>query len=120
MNRHDEFDPELPRNSIPAMVKAFVQFELRTSLGRLLDVLGMPGFIQAGHYKSMFGPEVIVRRGAFSTVVCVNGLQISFSRLTGRLIEVGYDPGVDYKLAGITHPIDVPRPPPGDNSSNEQ
>ena len=57
---------------------------------RLLNALGMPGFVSEGDYRSeRFDTRVRVRCGNKFTVVSINGIDIYFRRLSGRIDGVG-------------------------------
>jgi hypothetical protein len=58
-------------------------------LGRMLNALGLPGFVREGTYTSETGTEVRVSRGQLFTIVSVNGTDVYFGRLRGRIDGVG-------------------------------
>ena len=73
---------------------------LRQWLGWLLNKLGLPGFVADTDYRSQqLHAHVRVRRKQLFTIVSVNGLDVYFRRLTGRLDGVGLDPTDDYRPA---------------------
>jgi hypothetical protein len=58
--------------------------------GRLLNALGVPGFVREGDYRSeRLDTRVHVHCDARFTVVSVNGVDVYFRRLSGRLDGVG-------------------------------
>lgn len=62
----------------------------------MLNGLGVPGFLRdADYFSTRFkNPvRVRVRRGSLFTVVSVNGLDMFFHRLSGRIDGVGVSPG---------------------------
>lgn len=59
-------------------------------LGRFLNVLGYPGLVRECDYHSRgLGAYVTVKKAELYTVVCVNGLDVYFNRLTGSIDGVG-------------------------------
>jgi hypothetical protein len=54
-----------------------------------LNVAGLPGWIRSGSYESATGVAVRVRVSGRFTVLTVNGVDVYFSRLSGRLDGVG-------------------------------
>jgi|HubBroStandDraft_5_1064220.scaffolds.fasta_scaffold1142562_1 hypothetical protein len=59
-------------------------------LGRALNALGAPGFVRSGNFESQrFGARVRVQCGELYTVVSVNGTDVYFDRLGGRIDGVG-------------------------------
>jgi hypothetical protein len=58
--------------------------------GRLLNALGVPGFVREADYRSeRLDTRVRVRCDDEFTVVSVNGVDVYFRRLSGRLDGVG-------------------------------
>lgn len=59
-------------------------------LGGIANAVGLPGLVRDVRYRSHH-PEatVVVRRGRLFTVICVNGTDVYFNRLTGRIDGVG-------------------------------
>ena len=69
-----------------------------SALGQAFNALGMPGIVRTTDYASKaFGTRVQVRCGRFFTVVSVNGIDVYFERLTGRIDGVGSSPKSDRK-----------------------
>ena len=61
--------------------------------GRLLNALGIPGFVSESAYSSdSLGTRVHVRCGDQFTVVSVNNVDVYFRRLSGRIDGVGASP----------------------------
>ena len=60
----------------------------RAYLGRLANRLGMPGLLKDADFHSRFGTKVRVQRGHFFTVVSVDGTNVYFDRLTGKIEHV--------------------------------
>jgi hypothetical protein len=59
-------------------------------LGRVLNTLGAPGFVRSGSFESRrSGARVRVFCGELYTVVSVNGTDVYFDRLGGRIDGVG-------------------------------
>lgn len=59
----------------------------------LLNVLRIPGFVAPGSYDARTTQARIeVRLGRFYTIITVNGLDIYFDRLTGRIDGIGFSP----------------------------
>jgi hypothetical protein len=59
-------------------------------LGRVLNWLGAPGFVRNGCFESLHGGvRVRVFCGELFTIVSVNGTDVYFDRLGGRLDGVG-------------------------------
>jgi hypothetical protein len=59
-------------------------------LGRTLNALGAPGSVRSGNFESQqFGARVRVQCGELYTVLSVNGTDVYFDRLGGRIDGVG-------------------------------
>lgn len=70
--------------------------------GRVMNALGVPGFVSPTNYKSQaLGIRVQVRCSGFFTVVSVDGLDVYFTRLTGRVDGVGFSPTSDCRPASV-------------------
>jgi hypothetical protein len=64
--------------------------KIAAAVGRTLNALGAPGFVQCGDYASeSLGTSVRVHCGERFTVLSVNEVDVYFSRLTGRIDGVG-------------------------------
>ena len=71
---------------------------VRLWLGRLLVWLGLPGVVVAQTYDAgIVRAKVTVHLGPLFSVVSVNGLDVYFHRLTGRIDGVGFSPARDYR-----------------------
>jgi hypothetical protein len=64
---------------------------MRALIGRFINWLGWPGFVQETTYRSSKAAdvEVLVRKTRLYTVVTVNGVDVYFDRLTGRIDGTG-------------------------------
>jgi len=93
-----------------------IRLALRFAIGWLLNGLGFPGFIYDDAYvASISNTNVSVHRSPFFTVVTVNGLDIYFHRLTGKLDGVGFNPtscSPRASIPGSVHLGAVPAAPP--------
>jgi hypothetical protein len=79
---------------------------LRQWLGWILNKLGLPGFVGDSDYSSNnLHAHVRVRRKRLFTIVSVNGLDVYFRRLTGRLDGVGLDPNGSYTPVRARGPV---------------
>src|SRR6266849_6086083 len=62
-------------------------------IGWLLNGLGFPGFLYDDAYVALnSNASVSAPRGPFCTVVTINGLDIYFHRLTGKIDGIGFNP----------------------------
>ncbi len=93
---------------------------MRELLGRMVNWLGWPGLVQETEYRSskIADVEVRVRNTRLFTIVTVNGLDVYFDRLTGRIDGTGFsrNAGSRWGLAArSTHlgapPDSAPLPP---------
>ena len=65
---------------------------------KLLVVLGISGLIVNQTYDAAITrAKVRVHLGPLFSVVSVNGLEVYFHRLTGKIDGVGFSPATDYK-----------------------
>jgi hypothetical protein len=63
---------------------------LRNWLGGFLNVIGIPGLVQDTEYQSNTARcHVRVRRDQTYTVISVNGVDVYFHRLSGRIDGCG-------------------------------
>jgi hypothetical protein len=70
----------------------------RLWVGKLLVALGIPGLIVNQTYDAAITPaKVHVHVGPLFSVVSVNGLDVYFHRLTGKIDGVGFSPATGYK-----------------------
>jgi hypothetical protein len=77
-----------------------MMLKLEFLTGRLVNWLGWPGFVQECDYRaSAANVRVKVRKSPLYTVVTVNGMDVYFGRLTGRIDGIGLTPTSDYKAA---------------------
>ena len=68
-----------------------MRIKISELIGRLLNLAGVPGFASDCSYQaSTYKAEVSVRRSPLYTIVTVNGLDIYFHRMTGRIDGVGF------------------------------
>ncbi len=68
-------------------------------VGRLINWLSLPGIVVESTYTaSTYHAIIHVRTSPLFTVVTVNGLDVYFHRLTGKIDGVGFIPGADYTL----------------------
>lgn len=78
---------------------------LRQWLGGIANGLGLPGFVRdASYHSQQAGVAVVVKRGRLYTVVCVNGVDVYFNRLSGNIDGVGTSGTADYMPAGAPGP----------------
>jgi hypothetical protein len=65
----------------------------RLWLGKLLGLLHVPGIVVEQAYEANIARATVrVRLGPLFTVVSVNGMDIYFHRLTGRIDGIGVSP----------------------------
>jgi len=77
-----------------------LRLRLRFLVGQIFNLAGIPGLIRNCEYKAGITDAVIrVRAGEMFTVITVNGLDIYFHRLTGKIDGVGFTP--DCKLDSV-------------------
>jgi len=70
---------------------SFLPFRLRMDVGAALNWLRIPGFIRPCVYEgSICKASISVRTSSLFTVIQVNGLDVYFSRLTGKIDGVGF------------------------------
>ena len=68
-----------------------------TWMGRLANLAGFPCVVREGEYGSpSAGMVVSVKSSPLYTTVTVNGVDVYFNRLSGRLDSVGFSPSVPY------------------------
>ena len=88
----------------------------RQLLGGLLNLAGVPGFVRDCQYTATItDAHVSVQRSGVFTVVTVNGLDVYFHRLTGRIDGVGFSPAADCMQADTpesTGPVGILAAPP--------
>lgn len=72
---------------------------IRSFLGETLNLLGLPGFVRKCDYQArVCDATVSIRTRDLFTVITVNGLDIYFHRLTGKIDGVGFNPNADCSL----------------------
>ena len=65
----------------------------KATVGWTLNLAGFPGFIRPCKYESgLFGETIKVRLSSRYTIINVNGLDIYFERISGRIDGVGGHP----------------------------
>ena len=68
-------------------------------IGCAMNWLGWPGFMQSCDYRATTAPvNVQVRVGRLLTRVSVNGVDVYFCRLTGRIDGIGLSQASDCRL----------------------
>ena len=69
---------------------------IRLWIGKLLVMTGVPGFVVDQTYDAaVTRARVRVQLGPLFSVVSVNGLDVYFHRLTGKIDGVGLSPAAD-------------------------
>jgi hypothetical protein len=91
--------------SDPVMRVPRVRLLVLTWLGRLLNLAGLPGFVQPGRYQSAIGVNVAVRVSPLFTVVSVDGFEIYFYRLSGGIDGVSVTADPDYTAVRTRAPV---------------
>ena len=82
------------------------------SLGRVLNLAGLPGFMRECSYSAnVCSGEIRVRKYALFTVITVNGLDIYFTRLTGAIDGIGFSPTSCCTEGGVPQSIGPAEPP---------
>ncbi len=97
------------------IVLTILRTHAKMALGKLLNLASFPGFIRPCDYKAgITAANISVRVHDLFTVVTVNGLDIYFTRLTGKIDGVGFSPAADYTSGSGTQSIDsgAPLAPP--------
>jgi hypothetical protein len=73
--------------------------EVKLWFGKLLNLAGLPGLVRECDYHSRSLNAVVkVRRHGLYTIITVNGLEIYFTRFTGKMDGVGFNPTSDYRV----------------------
>ena len=72
-----------------------LRVRLLVECGRLANLIGWPCAIKRCEYSSPIGVSVSVRTTNLFTIVIVNGIQVYFYRLSGRIDGVGFTPHSD-------------------------
>ena len=74
-------------------ILASILLRLRWLAGRLLNELGLPGFVRECQYEAgICKARICVRQTDAYTIINVNGLDVYFRRLTGQIDGVGFSP----------------------------
>jgi hypothetical protein len=74
--------------------------------GAVLNLAGLPGFVREGSYRSSNGMTVEVSVNPLFTVICVNGVEVFFYRVSGEIDGVGISASPDCR--GAQTPESVP------------
>jgi hypothetical protein len=78
-----------------------------TFWGWLANLAGYPCVVREGQYASeAHGVSVRVRASNIYTVITVNGVDVFFYRLSGRIDGVGINPFVDYTASRTLQSVD--------------
>jgi hypothetical protein len=76
--------------------------EVKLRFGKLLNLAGFPGLVRECDYHSRaLNASVKVRKYGLYTIVTVNGLEIYFTRFTGKMDGVGFNPTSDCKVGAL-------------------
>ena len=79
---------------------------LRWWVGRFLNLCGFASPIRECEYEaSICTARITVKQTALSTLITVNGLDIYFDRLSGRIYGVGLIPNADSQQGAIVESI---------------
>jgi hypothetical protein len=85
---------------------------VRLLAGRLFNLAGVPGTVRDCDYDgSICQASISVRVGELFTKVRVNGLDVYFHRLTGKIDGIGFSPTFDCKLVSAQQSVDFGEPP---------
>lgn len=69
---------------------------IRSWVGRLLNGLGIPGLVASQTYEAQIARATVrVALGPLFSIVSVNGLDIYFHRLTGKIDGIGISAASD-------------------------
>ena len=72
--------------------------QARLWVGKLLTLLRIPGIVADQTYDAAITRATVrVHLGPLFSVVSVNGLDVYFHRLTGKIDGVGFSPAAGYK-----------------------
>jgi len=73
--------------------------EVKLWLGKILNLAGFPAIVRECDYHSdALNADIKVRKHGLYTIITVNGLDIFFTRFTGTMDGVGFNPTSDYKV----------------------
>ena len=85
---------------------------MRETLGRLLNWLGWPGFVQDTEYRGQGTRALVhVKTTRLYTIVTVNGVAVYFDRLTGRIDGTGASQTSGLQPERTARSIDFVAPP---------
>lgn len=69
---------------------------MKAWIGRTMNTLGVPAMIHDCDYESEeLGTKIKVKRGDRFTLLTVNGVDVYFDRITGKIDGVGFNPTAD-------------------------
>jgi hypothetical protein len=66
-----------------------IRLGMLRAIGAVLNCAGLPGFVREGLYQSTGGVRVSVSVNELFTVVCVNGVEVFFYRVSGGIDGIG-------------------------------
>lgn len=82
--------PTPPREASAGCTRwQLVQSRVREWWGRTLNRLGRPGVVRDVELRDCIVGDLVVKVGAFSTRISINGRDFFFDRLTGKLVGTG-------------------------------
>ena len=91
------------------VILSWLRLSLRVLAGKLYNLAGVPGLVRDCDYSaSICEARIKVRAEKLFTVITVNGLDIFFHRLTGKIDGVGFSPPADCKLDSTPRLTPVP------------
>ena len=78
------------------IVASWLRIQARAILGSVYNLAGTPGIVRDCDYSaSICDARIRVKTGDLFTVITVNGLDIYFHRLSGKIDGVGFSPNAD-------------------------
>jgi len=90
----------------------FLPIRFSSDFGAVLNFLRLPGFVRPGTYQAgICNASILVRTSRLFTIISVNGLDIYFTRLTGKIDGVGFSPvsGCNVvEVQELAHPAEPP------------
>jgi len=91
---YDTFSSKSPRRRVGTTMVSWS--EIKLWFGKLLNLAGFPGLVRECDYHSQaLNASVKVRKLGLYTIITVNGLEIYFTRFTGKMDGVGFSPTAD-------------------------
>ena len=73
--------------------------EIKLWFGKLLNLAGFPAIVRECNYHSQaLNTDVKVRKLGLYTIITVNGLDVYFTRFTGTMDGVGFNPASGYTI----------------------